>query len=94
MIMQFSGSLTMDGFEGEYRTVKKLDGAIMRSACKLLTDSRFDNCTLTIVDGEKVVHIGFDGFVYGCAELGESCEIDDFNFTVFLKWLKELKLIY
>lgn len=94
MIMQFSGALTMDGFEGEFRTVKKLDGAIMRNACKLLTDSRFDNCTLTIVDGEKVVHIGFDGFEYACSELSESCEIDSFNFTVFLKWLKELKLIY
>lgn len=94
MIMQFSGSLIMDGFEGEYRMVKKLDGAIMRSACKLLMDSRFDNCTLTIVDGEKVVHISFDGFVYGCTELSESCEIDSFDFIVLLKWLKGLKLIY
>lgn len=94
MIMQFSGALSIDGFEGEFRTVKKLDGSIMRSACKLLIDSRFDNCTLTIVDGEKVVHIGFDGFEYACLELNESCEIDDFNFTVFLKWLKKLKLIY
>ncbi len=94
MIMQFSGALIVDGFEGEYRTVKKLDGSIMRSACKLLTDARFDDCSLTIVDGEKVVHIGFDGFEYVCSELDSSCKIDDFNFSVFLKWLKELKLIY
>lgn len=84
----------MDGFEGEYRTVKKLDGSIMRSACKLLMDARFDNCTLTIVDCEKVAHIAFDGFEYRCTELASSCEIDDFSFTTFLKWLKELKLIY